>query len=111
MATAIESRQEQLEELYFEIFGKAEFPREEVKAEQATIVVERLTDEAVIARMLGSINADEIEALLKGETSAHGGDESAADLALCNHLAFWTGKNRLQMDQLFRQSRLMSLQI
>lgn len=107
MATAIESRQEQLEELYFEIFGKAESPREEVKAEQATIGVERLTDEAVIARMLGSINADEIEALLKGETSAHGGDESAADLALCNHLAFWTGKNRLQMDQLFRQSRLM----
>ena len=107
MATAIESRQEQLEELYFEIFGKAESPREEVKAEQATIGVERLTDEAVIARMLGSINADEIEALLKGETSAYGGDESAADLALCNHLAFWTGKNQLQMDQLFRQSRLM----
>jgi len=107
VATAIESRQEQLEELYFEIFGKAESPREEVKAEKATIGVERLTDEAVIARMLGSINADEIEALLKGETSAYGGDESAADLALCNHLAFWTGKNRLQMDQLFRQSKLM----
>ncbi len=107
MATAIESRQKQLEELYFEIFGKAEFPREDVKAEQETIRVERLTDEAVIARMLGSTNADEIEALIKGETTAHGGDESAADLALCNHLAFWTGKNRLQMDQLFRQSKLM----
>lgn len=107
MATAIEPRQEQLEELYFEIFGKIESQQEETKAEQATIRVERLTDKSVIARMLGSANADEIEALLKGDTSAHGGDESAADLALCNHLAFWTGKNRLQMDRLFRQSQLM----
>ncbi|MBK8753789.1 MAG: hypothetical protein IPL99_20020 [Candidatus Competibacteraceae bacterium] len=27
-----------------------------------------------------------------GDLSAHNGDHSAADLALCNALAFWTGK-------------------
>lgn len=34
-------------------------------------------------------------------------DASANDLALCNHLAFITGKNAVAMDRLFRQSALM----
>jgi hypothetical protein len=34
-------------------------------------------------------------------------DESRADLALCRHLAFWTGRDRERIDQLFRQSGLM----
>lgn len=43
----------------------------------------------------------------------YGGDwsmfpsHSEADMALCNHLAFWTGKNAEQMDRLFRKSGLM----
>lgn len=32
---------------------------------------------------------------------------SEADLALCRQLAFWTGKDALRMDQMFRQSGLM----
>src|SRR5699024_5457550 len=40
-------------------------------------------------------------------TSKHNYDNSSADLALCNHLAFWTGKNPDQMDEIFRQSELM----
>ena len=32
--------------------------------------------------------------------------QSEADLALCNHLAFWTGKNESQMDRIFRSSGL-----
>lgn len=104
----IEPRQEELEALYEEIFGKAESPHEEAKADQATYdKAEHLTDEAVIARMLGSAKANEIHALLNGDTSAYGGDDSAADQALCNYFAFWTRKNRPQMDRLFRQSKLM----
>lgn len=45
--------------------------------------------------------------LFYGDTSAYGGDDSAADLALCNHLAYWTGRDALQMDSVFRQSGLM----
>lgn len=32
--------------------------------------------------------------------------QSEADLAFCNHLAFWTQKNEEQMDRIFRQSGL-----
>ena len=34
-------------------------------------------------------------------------DHSGADLALCNHLAYWTGRDAGRMDRMFRQSGLM----
>jgi len=66
-----------------------------------------LSDEAVIDLMLKSAHAEEIGRLLRGDTSAYGGDDSAADLALCNHLAFWTGKDPQAIDRIFRKSGLM----
>src|SRR5579883_768255 len=42
----------------------------------------------------------------RGDTSAYNGDESAADLALCQMLAFWTQRDAVRMDRLFRQSAL-----
>lgn len=36
----------------------------------------------------------------------HDGDHSAADQALCNLLAFWTGKDEARMDAMFRASGL-----
>lgn len=42
----------------------------------------------------------------RGDTSAYRGDDSAADLALCNMLAFWTGKDPKLMDEIFRRSAL-----
>lgn len=38
------------------------------------------------------------------DAAAHNGDESAADLALCNVLAFYTGGDAARMDELFRAS-------
>ncbi len=44
----------------------------------------------------------------RGDLAAYGGDDSAADLALCNHLAYWCGPGSEQrIDSLFRQSQLM----
>jgi len=44
----------------------------------------------------------------RGDLSAYGDDHSAADLALCNDLAYWCGPNSAsQIDRLFRQSALM----
>lgn len=40
------------------------------------------------------------------DTSMHG-DDSGADQALCNHLAFWTGGDAEQMDRIFRTSEIM----
>lgn len=45
--------------------------------------------------------------LLDGSTDAYAGDASAADQALCNHLAFWTGKDCGRIDRIFRTTGLM----
>lgn len=50
---------------------------------------------------------DRMAALWRGDTSEHGGDHSAADLALCAHLGWLTGNDRARIDGLFRRSGLM----
>ena len=53
-------------------------------------------------------NADE-DALAKAYPDTGGTrtfDHSSADMALCQHLAFWTGKDCERIDRLFRQSKL-----
>ena len=44
--------------------------------------------------------------LWEGSTAGYS-SHSEADMALCSHLAFWTGRDATQMDVLFRQSGLM----
>ena len=41
-----------------------------------------------------------------GDTKAYAGDDSAADLGLCNYLAFLCGRDAIRMDRLFRGSAL-----
>jgi primase-polymerase (primpol)-like protein len=41
-----------------------------------------------------------------GDTSAYGGDESRADVALLSMLMFWTRGDESRSDALFRQSGL-----
>jgi primase-polymerase (primpol)-like protein len=43
----------------------------------------------------------------RGDVAAYGGDDSAADLALCGLLAFWCGPDPKRIDRLFRRSALM----
>jgi hypothetical protein len=64
-----------------------------------------LSDAEVLDRMRQAKPA--AAALYDGDTSAHGGDHSAADLALCSHLAFWCDYDAAQVDRLFRASGLM----
>ncbi len=63
-------------------------------------------DEKLLTLMFHSKHGDAIRALWDGDLSAHGDDHSAADLALCNHLAFWCGRDADRMDRLFRGSGL-----
>lgn len=67
---------------------------------------ENLTDDAVLRKMFRAKNGDKIKALYEGDTSAYKNDISAADAALCSHLAFWTGKNQAQIERLWLQSPL-----
>lgn len=62
-----------------------------------------LTDDQIIEK--ASKNA-KFESLFKGDMTAYNNDHSSADLALCNILAFWTGKNASQIDRIFRRSGL-----
>lgn len=64
-------------------------------------------DDELLQKMLASANGNKIRALLDGDTSGHGDDDSAADIALCNYLAFWTAGDAVQMDRIFRTSGLM----
>jgi putative DNA primase/helicase len=58
--------------------------------------------------VVGKLLAEPRLALLwHGDTSQHQGDHSAADLALCAHLAFYCGSDHGRIDGLFRMSGLM----
>jgi putative DNA primase/helicase len=56
-------------------------------------------------KMFNSKNGSSIRSLFQGELI--NGDHSSTDLALCNHLAFWTNKDSFKMDSMFRESNLM----
>lgn len=73
----------------------AEFEKDEIK----------ISNEALWERIFRSKNGDEIRSLYKGNLINN--DHSASDLALCNHLAFWTGNSATRMDSMFRESALI----
>jgi len=73
----------------------AEFEKDEIK----------LSNDALWEKMFRSKNGDEIRSLRNGNLIKD--DHSASDLALSNHLAFWTGKSATRMDAMFRETGLM----
>ena len=62
-----------------------------------------LSDEQIIFK--ASANG-KFRALFEGDMSDYNDDHSSADLALCNILAFWTGRDPHAIDRIFRQSAL-----
>ena len=79
MATAIESRQEQLEELYFEVFGDVKQQSQKQAAESH----HELPDDILIQKALQAKNGPEFKSLWNGSTSSYGGDDSRAGYGLC----------------------------
>ena len=77
------------------------------KATMPTQSFTPLTDNEIIEKATRSKNGVEFPSLWRGDTSKYNGDESRADLALCNILAFWSGCDSSTIDRLFRQSGLM----
>ena len=57
-------------------------------------------------RMFNSKNGQQIRDMFNGILSVND-DHSSTDLAMCNYLAFWTGKSASRMDQMFRETGLM----
>lgn len=64
-----------------------------------------LSNSELWQKMFRSKNGDAIRSLFTGNLIDN--DHSSSDLALCNHLAFWTGNSASRMDSMFRESDLM----
>ena len=108
----INSRQKALTALYRELFPEEQpAPPLPTTPQPARDAIPQ-DDQELLQRMFAARNGAAVRALWQGQNHGHVGpdgqpDESAADLALCNHLAFWTGCDAQRMDRMFRQSGLM----
>lgn len=65
-----------------------------------------LDDGELLRRAFAAKNGSEVFALYSGNIGAYNGDQSAADLGLCCHLAFWSGGDAARLDAWFRSSAL-----
>ena len=65
------------------------------------------SDTELLDRIRASRQGAPFNRLWAGDTSDHADDDSAADLALCNILVWWTNHDIARVDMLFRQSGLM----
>ena len=65
-----------------------------------------LDDEDVLEKAQTASDGDTFSNLWSGNWQGFYESQSEADMSMCLKLAFWTGKNREQMDRLFRQSGL-----
>lgn len=75
------------------------------KKEQNIISI-TLSDEEIMQRMFDSKNGEKIRKLWNGDISQQNNDDSAADMALCMHLSFWTQKNQERVRSLWLLSPL-----
>ena len=100
--TTVNDRQRELEEVLAEVWPP----------QPATVAAPRSTgtvsfdDRDLLDKASAASNGASFDALWRGDLSGYG-SASEADLALCNHLAFWTGGDPARIDSLFRQSGLM----
>jgi hypothetical protein len=105
--TTIERRPVEVLALHRETFGE---PAPIAPRQPAPVT--DLDDGALLERMWEARNGDKLRRLWSGDqgdypdSSADGVDGSAADLALCSALAFWSGNDAGRVDALYRQSGL-----
>jgi putative DNA primase/helicase len=96
----VEPRQEAIDALY------AQFDQPAAGAPASAPPSSSLSDGELLDHARAARNGAAFERLWRGDSSGHDGDDSAADLALCAHLAFWCGRDPARIDRLFRQSGL-----
>ena len=84
-------------------------PSETPKAEKEYPIAQivSMDDQTVVDRARNCKSGYLFTMLYQGEWQGVYSSQSEADLALCNQLAFWTGKDPTQMDRIFRSSGLM----
>lgn len=98
---AVNERTAQIAAVHARVFP----PERPVRPSNPPAQTARLDDAELLAKMRAAKNGDAVWSLWQGDSSGYG-SQSEADLALCSHLAFWTGGQRAEVDRLFRQSGL-----
>lgn len=78
-----------------------------IEATTYEISSSHLSDSELIEKIKSSQSGSDFISLFNGDMSQYGNDHSAADLAFCKILAFWTGCDATQTDRIFRSSGLM----
>lgn len=114
---AVQERQEALNGVYFKYLEPPQNVTATTGQEKHAAADFAPLDDAAIIELLESGKAGgqksgrgaELAAYWRGNYLLYTDDLSAADLSLCNALAFWTQKDTAQMDRLFRQSGLYLL--
>ena len=99
---AVEERSDALAAVHTE-YVATETAEEATESQPSTV---SLDDREVVRRAIRAANGERFERLWKGSTAGYS-SHSEADMALCCHLAFWTGGDPVRMDRLFRDSGLM----
>lgn len=77
------------------------------KAKVQRSVAVDMDDAEIIDKARNCRSGSLFQMLYSGQWEGLFPSQSEADLAFCNQLAFWTGRNEAQMDRIFRASGLM----
>lgn len=103
----IHDRQQQLEELYYEVFPPQAPLQADPPKETALRLVKTtdISDEDIIAKAEAAANGDKFKRLWSGNWEGYP-SQSEADLALCGMLSFWTGDDPQRISDLYRMSNL-----
>ena len=101
----VEEREAEVTRLHGQVFGSKS--KSEKKAIRSEIFKgSGLSDEEILAKAKDAKNGEAFVKLFDGSWHDDYSSQSEADLALCSHLAFWSGPNLEQIDRLFRQAKL-----
>ncbi|WP_191559218.1 phage/plasmid primase, P4 family [Metabacillus idriensis] len=98
----VNERSDQLKELFKKYLKEKEVSKK--KAQSSFKRNLNLTNNELWEKMFNSKKGQVIKSLFLGELV--NGDHSSTDIALCNHLAFWTDKDASKMDSMFRETNL-----
>lgn len=102
---AIAARQTALDALYGEMFPKR--PNHQANGRARASKLASDSDNELLERARRAANGSKFAALYDaGDTGVWGGDESSADMALMNQLAFWSGCDADRMERMFSASAL-----
>ena len=82
-------------------------PSIEPKIEPKKVEIVELEDTEILDKARSCRTGGLFQMLYAGNWQGVYSSQSEADLALCNHLAFWTQRDAAQMDRIFRSSGLM----